>query len=136
MNPQFGLANVWAQGDVVTKSVAVLLLIMSLASWMVIIVKTLDVLKYKRIARHAEDFWHSEDFQSGLTKLGVERSNPFRQLALEGHEATLHHQSTKAHLHDALDMSDWVTRTLRNSIDEFTGRLQSNLAVLDRKSVV
>ena len=130
MNPQFGLANVWAQGDVVTKSVAVLLLIMSLASWMVIIVKTLDVLKYKRIARHAEDFWHSEDFQSGLTKLGVERSNPFRQLALEGHEATLHHQSTKAHLHDALDMSDWVTRTLRNSIDEFTGRLQSNLAIL------
>ena len=31
MNSQFGLANVWAQGDVVTKTVAVLLLVMSLA---------------------------------------------------------------------------------------------------------
>jgi biopolymer transport protein ExbB len=130
MNSQFGLANVWSQGDIVTKSVALLLLIMSLASWMVIIIKSLDLIKYKRIARVAEDFWHSEDFAAGLTKLGGDPTNPFRQLALEGREATLHHRNTKAHLHDALDVSDWVTRTLRNTIDEFTGKLQSGLAIL------
>ncbi|UUZ71040.1 MotA/TolQ/ExbB proton channel family protein [Polaromonas sp. P1(28)-8] len=130
MNSQFGLANVWSQGDIVTKSVALLLLAMSLASWMVIIIKTLDLIKYKKIARAAEDFWHSEDFAAGLTKLGADPTNPFRQLALEGREATLHHRNTKAHLHDALDVSDWVTRTLRNTIDEFTARLQSGLAVL------
>ncbi|MDP1565927.1 MAG: MotA/TolQ/ExbB proton channel family protein, partial [Polaromonas sp.] len=50
MNSQFGLMNVWTQGDMVTKAVAVLLIGMSLASWMVIIIKTLDVLKYKKIA--------------------------------------------------------------------------------------
>jgi biopolymer transport protein ExbB len=130
MNSQFGLANVWSQGDIVTKSVAVLLLVMSLASWMVIIIKSLDLIKYKKIARTAEDFWHSEDFAAGLTKLGGDPTNPFRQLALEGREATLHHRNTKAHLHDALDVSDWVTRTLRNTIDEFTGKLQSGLAIL------
>jgi biopolymer transport protein ExbB len=130
MNSQFGLANVWSQGDIVTKSVAVLLLVMSLASWMVIIIKSLDLIKYKKIARAAEDFWHSEDFAAGLTKLGGDPTNPFRQLALEGREATLHHRNTKAHLHDALDVSDWVTRTLRNTIDEFTGKLQSGLAIL------
>ncbi len=130
MNSQFGLANVWNQGDIVTKSVALLLLAMSLASWMVIIIKTLDLIKYKKIARAAEDFWHSEDFAAGLTKLGADPTNPFRQLALEGREATLHHRNTKAHLHDALDVSDWVTRTLRNTIDEFTARLQSGLAIL------
>jgi biopolymer transport protein ExbB len=84
----------------------------------------------RRIARAAEDFWHSEDFAAGLTKLGGDPTNPFRQLALEGREATLHHRNTKAHLHDALDVSDWVTRTLRNTIDEFTGKLQSGLAIL------
>jgi len=130
MNSQFGLANVWSQGDIVTKSVALLLLVMSLSSWMVIIIKSLDLIKYKRIARTAEDFWHSEDFAAGLTKLGGDPTNPFRQLALEGREATLHHRNTKAHLHDALDVSDWVTRTLRNAIDEFTSRLQSGLAIL------
>ena len=69
MNSQFGLANVWSQGDIVTKSVATLLLIMSLASWMVMIIKTLDLIKYKRIAKNAEDFWHSEDFQAGLMRI-------------------------------------------------------------------
>ena len=130
MNSQFGLANVWSQGDIVTKSVAVLLLIMSLASWMVMIIKALDLIKYKRIAKNAEDFWHSEDFSAGLTRLGADPTNPFRQLALEGREATLHHRNTKAHLHDTLDVSDWVTRTLRNCMDEFTGKLQSGLAIL------
>ena len=130
MNSQFGLANVWSQGDLVTKSVAALLLIMSLASWMVILIKTLDLIKYKRIAKNAEGFWHSEDFSAGLTQLGTDAANPFRQLVIDGREATLHHQSTKARLHDALDVSDWVTRTLRNCIDEFTGKLQAGLAIL------
>ena len=107
MNSQFGLTSVWTQGDFVTRAVALLLIGMSLASWIVIIIKTLDVLKYKKIARGAEDFWHSEDFAAGLAKLGSNPDNPFRQLAIEGREATAHHRNTKAHLHDALDVSDW-----------------------------
>jgi biopolymer transport protein ExbB len=130
MNSQFGLMNVWTQGDFVTKTVALLLIGMSLASWIVIIIKTLDVLKYKKIARSAEDFWHSEDFAAGLARLGNDPADPFRQLAIEGREATAHHRNTKAHLHDTLDVSDWVTRSLRNTIDEFTSRLQSGLAIL------
>ena len=51
-------------------------------------------------------------------------------LALEGREAAAHHRNTKAHLHDALDVSDWITRALRNAIDEFTARLQTGLAIL------
>ena len=130
MNSQFGLMSVWTQGDFVTKGVAILLLAMSLASWIVILIKTLDLLKYKKVARSAEDFWHSEDFAAGLSKLGNDPDNPFRQLAIEGREATAHHRNTKAHLHDALDVSDWVTRSLRNTMDEFTSRLQSGLAIL------
>jgi len=130
MNSQFGLMSVWTQGDFVTKAVAVLLIGMSLASWIVIIIKTLDLLKYKKVARNAEDFWHSEDFAAGLAKLGNDPADPFRQLAIEGREATAHHRNTKAHLHDALDVSDWVTRSLRNTMDEFTSRLQSGLAIL------
>ncbi len=127
---QFGIANVWTQGDFVTRAVAILLLAMSLASWMVILIKAIDIVKYKRLARGAGDFWHSEDFAAGLEKLGPDTSNPFRQLALEGREATAHHRNTKAHLHDSLDVSDWVTRCLRNTMDEFTARLHSGLAIL------
>ncbi|MDO9165661.1 MAG: MotA/TolQ/ExbB proton channel family protein, partial [Rhodoferax sp.] len=35
MESQLGLVNVWTQGDWVTKTVALVLLTMSLASWMV-----------------------------------------------------------------------------------------------------
>ncbi|QDL37995.1 MotA/TolQ/ExbB proton channel family protein [Rhodoferax sediminis] len=130
MESQFGLAHIWTQGDLVIKATAVLLLVMSLASWIVIIIKALDVIKYKKLAIKAADFWHSEDFAAGLTKLGADADNPFRQLALEGREATAHHRNTKAHLHDTLDVSDWVSRCLRNTIDEFSAKLQSGLAVL------
>ena len=130
MESQFGIANVWTQGDFVTRAVAILLLAMSLASWIVILIKALDIIKLKKHARAAQDFWHSEDFAAALTKLGNDPANPFRHLALEGREATAHHRNTKAHLHDSLDVSDWVTRCLRNCIDEFTARIQSGLAIL------
>ena len=130
MESQFGLFNVWAQGDWVTRAVALLLLGMSLASWMVIVIKALDIVRYKKLARQAETFWHSADFAEGLATLGSPDDNPFRDLAEEGREAAAHHRNTKAHLHDSLDISDWVTRCLRNSIDRSTARLQGGLAIL------
>jgi biopolymer transport protein ExbB len=130
MQSQLGLINVWTQGDWVTKTVALILLVMSLASWMVIIVKALDVLNYKKLAKSAEDFWHSEDLPAGLAHLGGDDSNPFKQLALAGREAIAHHRNTKAQLHDTLDASDWITSSLRNSIDASTARLQAGLAIL------
>ncbi|KRI01044.1 MotA/TolQ/ExbB proton channel family protein [Curvibacter sp. PAE-UM] len=130
MESQFGLFNVWAQGDWVTRGVALLLLGMSLASWMVILFKAMDLIRYKKLARQAEGFWHSADFAEGLNRLGPQEDNPFRNLAEEGREAAAHHRNTKAQLHDSLDISDWVTRCLRNSIDHANARLQGGLAVL------
>ncbi len=129
MDSQFGLANVWAQGDIVIRTVAVLLLLMSLASWMVIIIKSLDLLRYRKMTRQAQAFWNSPDLAAGLESLGHDDGNPYRDLVEQGREATAHRDS-QAHLHDALDISDWVTRSLRNAIDDFTSRLQSGLALL------
>ena len=133
MESQFGLANLWSQGDIVTRGVALLLLGMSLASWMVIIIKALDLRRASQQAKATESFWHAADFADGLNKLGTEAGNPFRQLAIEGREASahvLHQEGGARQLHDALDLSDWVTRSLRNAIDDGTARLQSGLAIL------
>ena len=48
MNAQFGLVNVWLQGDAVTRSVLLLLLAMSLSSWLVIVLKLLDWRTFRR----------------------------------------------------------------------------------------
>ena len=130
MNNEFGLLHVWAQGDWVTRSVFAALLLMSLASWIVILLKALGVVQAKRQAARVEGFWHSSDMAEGLSKLGADDANPFRDLAIEGREAAAHHRATKAQLHDSLDASDWISRSLRNSIDATTGKLQSGLAIL------
>jgi biopolymer transport protein ExbB len=129
MNDSFGLVNLWTQGDFITRAVAVMLLGMSLASWMVIIVKALDLRRYTLQSRRIENFWHAADFADGLSKLGTDPANPMRALALEGREAAAHHNA-QPQLHDSLGASEWLTRSLRNSIDESTSRLQSGLAVL------
>jgi hypothetical protein len=53
---------------------------------------------------------------------------------VEGREATAtsctRTAAAKAAVARQLDLSDWVTRELRNSIDEFTARLQGGMAVL------
>ena len=130
MESQFGIAHVWTQGDFVTRAVAIILLAMSVASWLVIVIKALDIVKFKKYAKTAQDFWHSADLATGLEKLGDDKQNPFRFMVLEGREASAHHRKTSAHLHDTLDISDWVTRCMRNGISEFTARLQSGLAIL------
>lgn len=133
MNSQSGLLTLWTQGDVVTRAVALLLLAMSLASWMVILVKTLTLRQMSKEAQLTESFWHARDFADGLDKLGGDVSNPFRQLALKAQEADAHllrPQGGDWELIDSLDRNEWVTRCLRRSMDEATAQLQSGLAVL------
>jgi biopolymer transport protein ExbB len=130
MESQLGLISVWHQGDWVTRGVVLLLLGMSLASWMVITLKVLNLVRCKKLARKCESFWRSRDFQHGLTQLGEAEGNPFLALAEDGRKAMDHHRTTRAQLKDTLDISDWVTRALRNSIDDTVARLQSGLAIL------
>jgi biopolymer transport protein ExbB len=134
MNAQFGLVNVWAQGDGVTRSVLLVLLTMSLASWLVILFRLLDLRRLAAQARATETFWHTKDFAAGVQALGTEQDNPFLALALEGQKAAAHLQPSAANkppeLHESFDFSDWVTRSLRNSVDDSTARMQSGLAIL------
>jgi len=130
MDTQYGLINVWTQGDWVTRCVALLLLGMSLASWIVILIKALDLWKFKGMARGAEDFWTSPDYAQALQKLGPARDNPFLLLAEQGSEAASHHRAAQPQLRDSLDISDWVTRCLRAQLDQTTAQMQSGLAVL------
>jgi len=132
MNPQFGLVNVWVQGDAVSRTVLLVLLAMSLASWLVILFRLLDLRRLSVQAAGTEAFWHAKDFDQGLQALGGADS-PFVALALEGRKAAAHLQgtgSTQPELHERFDFSDWVTRSLRNSVDDSTARMQSGLAVL------
>jgi len=127
-NP-YGLESLWLQGDIVTKGVALLLTLMSVASWYVIVTKAMQLLRYNRAARAAgHEFWDTTSLQDGLGTLG--NGNPFADIAQAGVGALRHHNAHKGHLHDQLSLSDWVTLSLRQAIDEAAGKLQAGMAVL------
>ena len=130
MPSSFGFSNIWLQGDWVTRSILLLLLGMSLASWVVIILKALDTWRHKENALSSEQFWHCTSLAEGLGVLSQRPGNLFHHLAQTGQEATEHHQAAQKQLHDRLDISDWLTRSLRNDIDDHTSHLQNWLAVL------
>ena len=130
MNNEFGLMHVWTQGDWVSRAVFAILILMSLASWIVILMKALDVMRAKRQAALVEGFWHAADLAEGVARLTPAEGNPFRDLAVQGREAAAQHRAAKAQLHDSLNASDWISRALQGSIDQTMTRLQAGLAVL------
>lgn len=132
MENPYGLANLWVQGDWITKSVAVVLLVMSILSWYVMLFKGWNLMRLRSMVRAAENnFWHTKSFDEGINLLTPNRQvNPFRALAEDGADAASHHALSQDDLHGALNLSDWVTSCLRRSIDDASSDLHSGLAIL------
>lgn len=130
MPTSFGISHIWMQGDIVTRLILIALIGMSVLSWVVIVLKAMDVWRHKQSALTSEQFWHATSLAEGLAVLSQRPDNLFHTLAQVGQEATEHHQAALKQLHDRLDISDWVTRSLRNTIDDHTTRLQNGLAIL------
>lgn len=137
MNTNFSLQAIWSQGDLVSNLVAILLIVMSIATWTVILLKLYAQWRQKRYSGRVESFWHSTSLNDGLQHLGDHPENAFRKLAVDGVSAVTHLDSSSHHtkhaqkqLHDQLDLSDWVTRALRNSAEISAAKLQSGLSLL------
>jgi biopolymer transport protein ExbB len=129
-NP-YGLAALWSQGDAVTRTVAVALLLMSVVSWYVIVTRVWRAVRLRRAAQGAIQFWHAHTFAEGVALLNHHGlHNPFRHLAIEGQTAVDHHLTNKDDLHGQLSLAEWLTESLRGAIDESAERMGAGLAVL------
>jgi len=123
-NP-YGIEALWKTSDAVAKSVLLLLLIMSISSWYVTVVKLLEQAKMTKQARAAaKDFWPAGTIEQGAQALDA--ASPYRFIADAGTNALKKHNGLMGHI----PLSDWVSM----SIDRAVGRIQSNtqngLAVL------
>jgi biopolymer transport protein ExbB len=126
----FGPAALWAQGDLVTRTVAIALLAMSLLSWYLILSRGWLALEARRAARSTSGFWRADSFQDGLARLGRDGAgSPFRRLAADARAAFDHVSSTSPPT-AGIVLGDWMTECLRGSIDEAAERLQAGLGLL------
>jgi biopolymer transport protein ExbB len=132
-DPQpFGFSSFLQQTDAVGIFVLVLLLGMSVASWAVIVFKGLRVMSVRNSARTImDDFWSAPNVSHVVYGLKDKASNPFATLVLSGVNAAAHHQRHQGgRLGDALTLSEFVTRALRQGINTAQSRLETGLSLL------
>jgi biopolymer transport protein ExbB len=111
MQTQIGFAHFLAQTDVVARTLLVILLLMSLASWYLIITKLLGQwLERRRSAAFLKTFWNAA--------APGDLDQPFSRLAAQAFSAW------------AKKDAEFLTRAMRRVIDEDTTRLESGLTLL------
>jgi biopolymer transport protein ExbB len=124
-NP-YGLAALWASGDIIARAVLVLLLIMSLASWYVMLTKLWDQSKLKKSARVVEkQFWTAPSVKDGVDRL--KKGDDFRTVAEDGLRAAAHHDGR---LTDRIDLNEWITMSLQRAVDVVNSKLNNGLGLL------
>jgi biopolymer transport protein ExbB len=124
-NP-YGLAQLWAQGDFVARGAIVILLIMSIGTWYIAVVKLIEqgrVLMQARVA--SRNFWNAKSLQESIGRL--KEGNAFRTIAESGVAAIEHHEGT---LVERIDLNTWVTMSIQRAGDALNARLQRGLAFL------
>lgn len=118
------------QGGFVSVSVAVILLVMSLASWYFIIEKTYQITRLKSaIKRYMAAFWAAPNLQAALE--GIYIDSPAHLLAANAVEAAQHHQTHAAgNLDESCSYDEFIARNMRRSLSLTTSQLESGLSVL------
>ncbi len=123
-NP-YGLGALWKTSDYITKVVLILLIIMSVGSWYITIVKLLEQRKMgKQADAAAKNFWSAGSVAQGAAAL--EEGSPFRFIADAANNAVKKHSGLVGHV----PMNDWVSMNIQRAVDRVNSSAQGGLAFL------
>jgi biopolymer transport protein ExbB len=123
-NP-YGLAAVWGQGDWVAKTTLLLLIIMSLASWYVLISKWLAQKRMQDMAKDAElTFSKAANLQQGANDMAAD--SPYRFIVDASLDAVQQHPSVAGQV----DLNTWAAQSIERSVATVQSNSQQGLAVL------
>ena len=108
-----------------------ILVIMSLMSWYVIIVKALEQSALLKQAGVAEkDFWSASSLSDGVARLKGGDDNAFRAIASDGLHALEHHDRNKGRLTETIDLHDWISSHLQRRVDAISSDLSKGMSSL------
>nr|WP_240810593.1 MotA/TolQ/ExbB proton channel family protein [Formicincola oecophyllae] len=124
-NP-YGLAALWHNGDIIARSVLIIMAIMSAGSWIIIALKFLEQSRLFKAARVVtRSFWEQPSIQAGTRSLSAD--SPFRYIAETGIVAAEHHEGSML---NTIDLPTWTSLSIQRAVDTIQGRLSSGLAFL------
>ncbi len=123
-NP-YGLSAIWVQGDWVAKACLLLLVLMSTASWYVLLAKTLELRRLR--AQSAEALGIFSDARQFAARVGkLPADNPLRFVAHTGMAAVQHYAIAKPRV----DYDTWLIRAIEQALSALQSRAQGGMAVL------
>lgn len=133
MESNFGLSHFIQSVDGLAQFLLVTLLLMSVATWYLIVSKTLKNYRMRRHARRfLQAFWDAPDLavvDKGLKAAKIE--DPFSSLTAQGLHAVSHHNAKNGkRLVESGSSEEFLTRTMRRAIDQETANLESGLTML------
>ena len=124
-NP-YGVEAMWRDGDLITRSTLIILIIMSMGSWYIIFTKLFEQSKLMRSAKAVGDgFWAAGSIKKGAE--GLAEASAFRFIAESGLKASEHHEGT---LVDNIDKHTWIGMSIQRAVDNVQSRLTDGLAFL------
>ncbi|TAK91834.1 MAG: MotA/TolQ/ExbB proton channel family protein [Burkholderiaceae bacterium] len=131
MDQPLGLMHFWSNGDGVIHAVAYLLLLMSIASWYWIFLKSWNLWQARRAALTAlPQFWGAPSLEDATAQLQTADSEklfaPLAAVALQAAQRPPENNSLNA----KVDPSDLITRSLRQQISRAAAQLESGMTLL------
>ena len=132
MEQDFGFAHFISQCDTMGKGVLALLLALSVASWYLIVTKAVANMGARKQAdTFLKRFWEASSLQEMKTTLSAGNDdNAFSDLARQALTVSDGHQRGAEKLLAAGGMSEYLTRVLRNGIDQEATKVEYGLTVL------
>ena len=129
----YGITSFLGQADAVGITVLFILLIMSVASWYLIILKSVRNAQMRSRARETLDtFWSAPSIDAVAAQFARSQpEDPFARIAAQGIEASRHfRKSSSAGLTEAGGQAEFLTRSIRRAITRETAALEAGLTVL------
>jgi len=124
-NP-YGLDALWKQGDIVSRTVLIIMVIMSVGSWYIIFTKLFEQQKVFSSAKEVtKGFWSAGSIKAGAGTL--KEGSAFRFIAESGLDASKHHEGS---LVEQIDLHTWISMSVQRAVDNVNSRLQDGLAFL------
>ena len=139
MNTPFGIANLWLEGDAITRFVAIVLLTCSIVTWVILLTRFWDLRNLRKLRPELDQFWHASSYEQGLQSFSNPSMNPYYQIAKSATDASIHHQSQSSdrrELLQTLNYSEWMARSIKNGIDNISASLQKGLTFLGSTGAV
>lgn len=132
MENGLGFAHFISQSDAVGRGVLALLLLLSVASWYLIVTKVIANLAAKKRANaFLKQFWQADSLQEMQATLNSSPdANAFSELAHQALSVNSGNQRGAEKLLAAGGMSEYLTRVLRNGIDQEATAIEHGLTVL------